>query len=76
LNLKEEMTMALSAHRPRVILIAGPYRSGSGDIPLVSLNLGALEAHPLALWRAGHISRPRRSFDDSLLVSQQRVLLN
>jgi hypothetical protein len=58
--------MALSAHRPRVILIAGPYRSGSGDIPLVSLNLGALEAHPLALWRAGHISRPRRSCTSSL----------
>ncbi|HEY0792709.1 MAG TPA: hypothetical protein VGD78_16725 [Chthoniobacterales bacterium] len=43
-------------HRPLTILIAGPFRSGSGDDPVrLSDNLRALEAHALPLWRAGHI---------------------
>ena len=39
-----------------MILIAGPYRSGTNDDPaLMSRNLRALEAVALPLYRAGHI---------------------
>ena len=43
-------------NRPLIVLIAGPYRSGSGDDParLVG-NLKTLEAYALPLWRAGHL---------------------
>ena len=42
--------------RPLIILIAGPYRSGSGDDPArLAENLAALEAYALPLWRDGHI---------------------
>lgn len=41
---------------PLMILIAGPYRSGTGDNPLLmERNLRALEAVALPLFRAGHI---------------------
>ena len=41
---------------PLIILIAGPYRSGSGDDPArLADNLRALEAYALPLWRAGHL---------------------
>ena len=39
-----------------MILIAGPYRSGTGDDPaLMERNLRTLEAVALPLYRAGHI---------------------
>src|ERR1700760_3157822 len=39
-----------------MILIAGPYRSGTGDDPvLMERNLRTLEAVALPLFRAGHI---------------------
>jgi len=41
---------------PLMILIAGPYRSGTGDDPaLMERNLRTLEAVALPLYRAGHI---------------------
>jgi len=41
---------------PLMILIAGPYRSGTGDDPvLMEQNLRTLEAAALPLFRAGHI---------------------
>jgi hypothetical protein len=43
-------------HNPLMILIAGPYRSGSNDDPArMRDNLRALEAVALPLHRAGHI---------------------
>ncbi len=39
-----------------MILVAGPYRSGTGDDPtLMAENLARLEAVTLPLFRAGHI---------------------
>lgn len=39
-----------------MILIAGPYRSGTGDDPaLMAQNLRVLEAVALPLYRAGHL---------------------
>jgi hypothetical protein len=48
--------MPHSPNLPLLILIAGPYRSGTNDDPvLMSQNLSALEAVALPLYRAGHI---------------------
>ncbi len=42
--------------KPLMILIAGPYRSGTGDDPArMATNLRTLEAVALPLYRAGHI---------------------
>jgi hypothetical protein len=39
-----------------MILIAGPYRSGTGDDPeKMAANVRAMEAYALPLFRAGHI---------------------
>ena len=41
---------------PLMVLIAGPYRSGTGDDPVVmENNLRTLESVALPLYRAGHI---------------------
>jgi hypothetical protein len=41
---------------PLMILVAGPYRSGTGDDPAgLAENLRAMEAYALPLFRAGHI---------------------
>jgi hypothetical protein len=41
---------------PLLILIAGPYRSGTGDDPaLLARNLARLEAAAWPIFRAGHI---------------------
>ena len=46
----------MSTTQPLMILIAGPYRSGTGDDPeLMARNLRALESVALPLYRAGHI---------------------
>lgn len=42
--------------RSLMILIAGPYRSGTGDDPArMAANVKAMEAFALPLFRAGHI---------------------
>lgn len=42
--------------KPLMILIAGPYRSGTGDDPaLLAANLRALEAAAWPVFRAGHV---------------------
>lgn len=41
---------------PLAILVAGPYRSGTGDDPAkTAANLRAMEAYALPLFRAGHV---------------------
>ncbi|WP_246122257.1 DUF4406 domain-containing protein [Pseudonocardia cypriaca] len=41
---------------PLMVLIAGPYRSGTGDDPeLMAANLGRLEEAAWPLFRAGHV---------------------
>ena|SRR3712207_6767899 len=41
---------------PLMILIAGPYRSGTGDDPAkLTENVRAMEAYALPLFRAGHV---------------------
>jgi hypothetical protein len=45
-----------SPHPPLTILVAGPYRSGTGDDPeRMRANLGALEQAALVLFRSGHL---------------------
>jgi hypothetical protein len=42
--------------KPLTILVAGPYRSGTNDDPvLMQQNLDRLNGYALALFRAGHI---------------------
>ena len=42
--------------KPMVILIAGPYRSGTnGDPDRIAQNLDRLESFALSIYRAGHI---------------------
>jgi hypothetical protein len=41
---------------PMMILIAGPYRSGTGDDPeKIKANIHAMEAYALPIFRLGHI---------------------
>ena len=42
--------------KPMLILIAGPYRSGTGDDPAkLAANVHAMEAYALPIYRAGHL---------------------
>jgi len=42
---------------PLMILIAGPYRSGTGDDPeKMRANVNAMEEYALPLFRAGHVA--------------------
>jgi hypothetical protein len=42
--------------RPMMILIAGPYRSGTNDDPvLIKKNVQEMESYALPIFRAGHI---------------------
>jgi len=42
--------------RPLMVLIAGPYRSGTGDDPaLIARNMQAMDEAALAVFRAGHL---------------------
>jgi hypothetical protein len=46
----------MERHAPLMILVAGPYRSGTGDDPAkMEANVRAMEAYALPLFRAGHI---------------------
>lgn len=48
--------MNTSPHAPLMILVAGPYRSGTGDDPAkMAENVHAMEVYALPLFRAGHI---------------------
>jgi hypothetical protein len=41
---------------PQIILVAGPYRSGTGDDPaLIAKNVAAMTDASLRLFRAGHL---------------------
>jgi hypothetical protein len=41
---------------PLMVLVAGPYRSGTDDDPAgIAANVHAMEEAALALWRAGHL---------------------
>jgi hypothetical protein len=45
----------MNSNAPLMILIAGPYRSGTGDDPAkLAENVRAMEAYALPLFRAGH----------------------
>ena len=45
-----------SAQSPLMILVAGPYRSGTGDDPAqLAANVRAMNQIALALFRAGHL---------------------
>ena len=42
--------------KPLIVLIAGPYRSGTNDDPaLIAANLKTLESYALPIFRLGHI---------------------
>jgi hypothetical protein len=46
----------MTESRPLMILIAGPYRSGTGDAPeKMQANLRLMESFALPIFRAGHI---------------------
>ncbi len=46
----------MTASKPLVILIAGPFRSGTNDNPaLIARNLERLESFSLPIYQAGHI---------------------
>ena len=50
------MTERSHASSGLMILVAGPYRSGTGDDPdKMAANVRAMEAYALPLFRAGHI---------------------
>lgn len=45
-----------NSSKPLMILIAGPYRSGTGDDPAkMAANVKVMEAFALPIFRAGHI---------------------
>lgn len=48
--------MSVSIKTPLLILIAGPYRSGTNDDPvLIARNVGAMTEMALKVFRAGHL---------------------
>jgi hypothetical protein len=50
------MEAVMDTLKPLIILIAGPYRSGTNDDPhLMAQNLERLESFALPIYRAGHI---------------------
>jgi hypothetical protein len=50
------MSIMPAMNQPLLILIAGPYRSGTGDDPvLLAANLARLEQAAWPLFRAGHV---------------------
>jgi hypothetical protein len=50
------MEHLVTTPKPLIILIAGPYRSGTNDDPqLIAKNLDKLESFALSVYRVGHI---------------------
>jgi hypothetical protein len=51
-----EQEQPMNESRPLIILIAGPFRSGTNDDPkLIAQNLDRLESFSLPIYQAGHI---------------------
>jgi GDP-mannose pyrophosphatase NudK len=51
-----ENTVSEKKSDPMLILIAGPYRSGTNDDPdLIRKNIETMESYALPIFRAGHI---------------------
>src|SRR5882724_7481140 len=51
-----DYSVVVSLDQPQMILIAGPYRSGTNDEPArMAQNVESMEAFALAIFRAGHI---------------------
>ena len=56
MTMAEEMRGMMRGDDTLMILVAGPYRSGTGDDPVkMAANVHAMEAYALPLFRAGHI---------------------
>ena len=54
--LQKSSTTKCFTTKPMMILIAGPYRSGTNDDPsLIRRNVQEMESYALPLFRAGHI---------------------
>jgi hypothetical protein len=50
------MTSPAPVSRPLLLLVAGPYRSGTGDDPAkIAANMAAMTEAALTLYRAGHM---------------------
>ena len=48
--------MSTNAHSELLVLVAGPYRSGTGDDPArLAANVAAMNAAALEVFRAGHL---------------------
>jgi hypothetical protein len=48
--------MTANSAKPMMVLIAGPYRSGTNDDPaLIQRNVKEMESYALPIFRAGHI---------------------
>ncbi len=48
--------MTAKSGKPMMILVAGPYRSGTNDDPaLIRKNVQVMESYALPIFRAGHI---------------------
>ena len=48
--------MTANSAKPMMVLIAGPYRSGTNDDPaLIQRNVQKMESYALPIFRAGHI---------------------
>jgi hypothetical protein len=55
-DLSESNFVTVKPSRAMLILIAGPYRSGTNDDPtLIRKNVQEMESYALAIFRAGHI---------------------
>jgi GDP-mannose pyrophosphatase NudK len=54
--MRNEECVATTSTKPMMILIAGPYRSGTNDDPvLIKKNVEEMERFALPIFRAGHI---------------------
>lgn len=54
--LLQHARLAIFPPRSMMILVAGPYRAGTGDDPaLMAANVAAMESHVLPLYEAGHV---------------------
>jgi len=62
-----------AAGRPLMILVAGPYRSGThGDPALIQANVDAMTRVALDLWRRGHLPVMGEWFALPLIEEAQR----
>lgn len=53
---RKRSVVSPNQNKPMMILIAGPYRSGTNDDPvLIQKNVETMESYALPIFRAGHI---------------------